>query len=174
MQTVSQSAASALEFIVARVLEQATRDNVFLSELEKQMLCFSESSPAKLDSETPGRLDSEYDNDAYEAKIAQLLRKAYQNDVKVGRQYRWHQALQRLGSENWYILTMLRLAGIKRVAGWDITLLCIYAGFEILVAMSYVRGVIDIGWAVGGLALFGVGMVRQIVLIKQGNIPDDL
>jgi hypothetical protein len=170
MQSVPQPAASALEFIVSRVVEQAMHDHVSLSELEKQMLCFSESPQAKVEAEAPERLDAEYDNNAYEAKIAQLLCRAYQNDAKVGQQHHWQEALARLGSDNWYILVMLRLAGIKRSVGWDVTLLCIYAGFEMLIGMSYVRGVIDFGWAVIGLALFGLGVVRRIMLIKHRNL----
>ena len=71
------------------------------------------------------------------------------------------------------ILVMLQQAGIKGAVGWDITVLCICVGIETFIGLSYARGVIGLRWALIGLAAFGFGIVRQIVMIKHRDIRDD-
>jgi len=169
----SQPAESAKQFLISKVLRQAVSDGVMLSDFEKQMLDFSEGAASAADIEAGPNFDSDYDSDTYEAKIARLLRKAYQHDAKLGRTHQWQDALNALGSEDWYILVMLQQAGIKGAVGWDIAVLCICAGIETLIGLSYARGVIGLRWALIGLAAFGLGIVRQIVMIKHRDIRDD-
>jgi len=170
MPPLSQPAESAKKFLISKVLRQAVSDGVMLSDIEKQMLNFSEGAASAADIETVANLDSEYDGDAYEAKIARLLRRAYQHDAKLGQTHQWQDALNALRSEDWYILVMLQRAGIKGAIGWDITVLCFCAGIEMFIGLSYAHGVIDLRWALIGLAVFGFGIVRQIVRIKHREI----
>jgi hypothetical protein len=170
MPPLSQPAESAKQFLISKVLRQADSDGVLLSDLEKRMLNFSEGS-ALADIEAFEKFDSEYD---YEAKIARLLRRAYQHDAKLGQEHQWPDALRALRSEDWYILVMLQQAGIKAAMGWHITILCICAGVETLIGLSYARGVIGLWWAVIGLAVFGLGIVRQVTMIKHRDICNDL
>ena len=114
----------------------------------------------------PSNFDNEYEGDAYEAKIARLLRRAYEGDAKLGQKHRWDDAVRALRSEDWYILVMLQQAGIKGATGWHVAMLCICTGLEMLIGFSYARGVIGLEWAVVGLAVFGFGIVRQLMLIK--------
>ena len=169
MPPSSQPAKSAKQFLISKVLRQAVSDGVMLSDLEERMLNFSEGAASAADIEAVANFDSEYDSDAYEAKIAWLLRRAYQHDAKLGQTHQWQDALSALRSEDWYILVMLQQAGIKRGVGWDITVLCICAGIETLIGLSYARGVIGLRWALIGLAVFGFGIVRQIVRIKASR-----
>lgn len=173
MPPLSQPAESAKQFLISKVLRQADSDGVMLSDLEKQMLDFSEGAASAAGIEAAENFDSEYDSDAYEAKIARLLRRAYQHDAKLGQTHQWQDALNALRSEDWYILVMLQQAGIKGAAGWDITVLCICVGIETFIGLSYARGVIGLRWALIGLAVFGFGIVRQIVMIKHRDIRDD-
>jgi hypothetical protein len=140
-----QPAESAKQFLISKVLRQADSDGVLLSDLEKRM-----------------------------GKIARLLLRAYQQDSKLGQKRRWEDAVRALRSEDWYILVMLQQAGIKPAVGWHITMLCLCAGVETLVALSYARGIIDFRWAVIGLAVFGFGIVRQVTMIKHRDIRNDL
>ena len=155
-------------------MEQAVNDGIMLSDFEKRMLNFSEGTGSATDIEAAEQFENEYDNDAYEAKIANLLRRAYQRDAKLGQQHRWKDAVRALRSEDWYILVILQQAGIKGAVGWHVAMLCICAGMEVLIGFSYASGVIGLRWAAIGLAVFGVGIVRQAILIKNLDIGDDL
>jgi len=169
MPLSSQPAQSAKEFLVSKVLQQADEDGIMLSQLERRMLSFSEGTASADDIEAAEQFDLEYDSDAYEAKIARLLRRAYQRDAKLGQEHLWHAAVRALRSEDWYIVVMLQQAGIKGAAGWHVAILCICTGIEILIGLSYARGVISLRWAVFGLAVFGYGIVRQLKVIKAGR-----
>jgi hypothetical protein len=173
MPSPSLGAESAKEFLISKVLRQADDDGVLLSDLEKRMLRFSEGTASADDIEAAEQFDNEYDSDAYEAKIARLLRRAYERDAKLGQKHQWEDAVRALQSEDWYVLVMLQQAGIKGAVGWHIAMLCIYAGVELLIGLSYARGVISLPWAVAGLAVFGLGIVRQLMLIK-GHAGDHL
>jgi len=173
MPPLAQPAESAKQFLISKVLRQAVSDGVMLSDFEQRMLNFSEDAASAADIEAAANFDSDYDSDAYEAKIARLLRRAYQQDAKLGRTHQWQDALNALRSEDWYILVMLQQAGIKRTAGWDITILCICGVFETFIGLSYARGAIGLRWALIGLAVFGFGIVRQIVMIKHRDIRGD-
>jgi hypothetical protein len=172
MPSPALPAESAREFLILKVLRQADEDGILLSELERRMLGFSEGTASADDIEAAQQFENEYDSDAYEAKIARLLRRAYERDAKLGQKHLWHAAVRALRSEDWYIVVMLQQAGIKGAAGWHAVVLCICAGLEMLIGLSYARGVIGLGWAVIGLAVFGFGIVRQLMLIKgYGNHP---
>jgi hypothetical protein len=71
----------AKEFFVATILSQASREGVALSDNEQWMLRFSETDPDfDLD---PGRVqefEAETSGQAYEAKIAGLIGRAYEHD----------------------------------------------------------------------------------------------
>lgn len=71
-----------------------------LSDFEERMLNFSEGAASAVDIEAVANFDSEYDSDAYQAKIARLLRRAYQHDAKLGQTDQWQDALNTLGSED--------------------------------------------------------------------------
>ena len=137
------------------------------------MLNFSEDAASAADLEAVANFDSDYDSDAYEAKIARLLRRAYQHDAKLGQTHQWQDALNALGGDDWYILVMLQQAGIKGAVGWNIAVLCICTVIETFIGLSYARGAIGLRWALIGLAVFGFGIVRQIVMIKHRDIRDD-
>jgi len=170
MLSPSHPGESAKKFLISKVLSQAVSEGLVLSDFEKQMLDFSEGAASAADIEAVANFDCAYDSDAYEAKIARLLRTAYQHDVKLGQTHQWQDALNALRSEDWYILVMLQQAGIKGDVGWDITVLCICAAIETLIGLSYARGAIGLRWALIGLAVFGFGILHQIVRVKNRDI----
>ncbi|HXU18520.1 MAG TPA: hypothetical protein VN708_25660, partial [Terriglobales bacterium] len=78
-----QSAREAKEFLVARIIEQAERENVSLSEVERKMLYFSETNWTLPDMmEVSQQFDREYNQDQYEKTIAELVRNATEHDRK--------------------------------------------------------------------------------------------
>ncbi len=167
MPSPSLRTESAKEFLISKVLRQADEDGILLSQLERRMLSFSEGKASVEDIEAAEQFEHEYDNGAYEATIARLLRRAFERDVKLGHKRQWHAAVRALRNEDWYIVVMLQQAGIKRAAGWHIAMLCLCIVVELLIGLSFARGGVGIGWAVVGLAVFGFGIVRQMMLIKD-------
>jgi len=110
------SGQEAKEFLVAQIVEEAQRDNLPLSEVERKMLYFTESGWTLPDiMKVNEDFDREYDQDEYEHKIAKLvatadkrIRKGVRNDYD-----RWRAAIRFLEREDHYILVMIRLANLR-------------------------------------------------------------
>ena len=97
------------DFLVQQTAEQAKREGVSLSDLEKRMMYFTESEEAV---ENPFALneefEAEYDTAEYKSKIAGLLGRAYnrleeENSEAVET---WDQAIRELKKGDHYILVM--------------------------------------------------------------------
>lgn len=101
----------AKDFLVQQTAEQAQRDGVPLSELEKRMMYFTESEDAV---ENPIQLNEEfeaqYDTVEYETKIARLLGRAYKRLRKENADaaQTWDAAIKELKRGDHYILIMWR------------------------------------------------------------------
>ncbi|HET8922443.1 MAG TPA: hypothetical protein VFN26_05540 [Candidatus Acidoferrum sp.] len=116
----------AKDFLVQQIAQQAGLENVPLSDLEKRMLYFTEGDdcpedPAALNDE----FDSQYDSDAFEKKITQLMKHAYKRLRKKGssEQRIWDDAIRRLKRGDHYMLVMWDARpGIPR---WQIVLVVI-------------------------------------------------
>ena len=114
MEVASQTPESAKQFLLTRVLEEAQRDGVKLTDIERRMFLFSETS-GQADPEANEKFESEYDSDKYERKITALLKNAYQRDAKnTVEQQSWKEALAALRNEDFYGLVMIDAAGIPR------------------------------------------------------------
>jgi len=103
-------AQQAKEFVIAQVVEQAKRENVPLSEIERRMLYFTESYDPPPDIvETNDEFERDYDSADYEKKIADLLRNARERNKKESPEAatRWKQAVKDLSREDHYLLVML-------------------------------------------------------------------
>jgi len=103
-------AQQAKEFVIAQVVEQAKRENVPLSEIERRMLYFTESYDPPPDIvETNDEFERDYDSADYEKKIAGLLRNARERNKKESPEAatRWKQAVADIRKEDHYLLVML-------------------------------------------------------------------
>lgn len=108
-----KSAREAKAFLVARIVEQAKREDLPLSEVERKMLYFSETHWTLPDMlEVNQRFDHEYNQDEYEKKIAELVRNATEHDRKESPEAygAWQAAVRILEKEDHYILVMINLA----------------------------------------------------------------
>jgi hypothetical protein len=105
---------SAKQFLFNRLIQQASLDEIVLSDLEKRMFLFSELSPNP-DWEANEKFEAEYDDSEYEKKVAKLLRHAYAHDVKdpVAKNV-WQECLKALRKEDFYGLVMVDQAKIPR------------------------------------------------------------
>ncbi len=108
---VFQSAREAKEFLVSKIVEEAQRENIGLSELERKMLYFSETAWTLPDIyEVANEFDRTCDSDAYEAKVSRLVRNVDEWLSKTSpNQYEaWRAAIQILQREDHYLLVMVR------------------------------------------------------------------
>ena len=109
------SGREAKEFLISQIVEEAQRENIPLSEVERKMLYFTESGWTLPDiMKVNEEFDREYDQDEYEHKIAKLVTKA---DKRIRKGVRddydkWWAAIRFLEREDHYILVMIRLAGL--------------------------------------------------------------
>jgi hypothetical protein len=104
------SSMEAKQFLISRIAEEARRQRIPLSELEQKMLFFSESYPTLPDmAEVAQKFESEYNDEEYEKKIAQLSKSAYQRERNESPETAqlWKDAIEVLKKEDHYILVMI-------------------------------------------------------------------
>jgi len=106
----------AKEFLISRIVAEAQRENVPLSEVEIKMLYFTESGWT-LPNMTAvyEEFDREYDRNEYEKKIARLISKADRHVRKESRDDydAWWAAIRFLKREDHYISVMVGIAGLR-------------------------------------------------------------
>jgi hypothetical protein len=106
----------AKEFLISRIVKQAQRQNVVLSEVERKMLYFSETAWTLTDiAEVNEAFDCEYDQREYEQKIANLIRKLCANARADNKEefVTWREAVRTLRREDHYLLVMIDAAGVS-------------------------------------------------------------
>jgi hypothetical protein len=105
--------ATAKQFLISKVIEEAEFEHVTLSEIEKKMLYFAEVHPSLPDIyEVNAEFERNYDTDEYEAKVAGFLRNARDRDAKESPsgEQQWKNALDAVKKEDHYILVMVSQA----------------------------------------------------------------
>jgi hypothetical protein len=105
--------ATAKEFLISKVVQEAASSHVQLSDVERKMLYFTEAYPSLPDIiEVNAEFERNYDSDEYERKIAQLLRsaRARASQSSPSGEQEWRDALNTLRKEDHYILVMVSLA----------------------------------------------------------------
>jgi hypothetical protein len=110
-----QSEREAKEFLVSRVVEEAKRENVALSDVERKMLYFSETNWTLPDIASVSEdFDREYDQAEYEKKITRVIREAAKGDRQESPELynQWWDAIQLLKKGDHYILVMIDSAGL--------------------------------------------------------------
>ena len=111
----------AKDFLVQQTADQAERDGVPLSELEKRMMCFTESAETVEDPiELNEEFEAQYDTAEYETKIARLLGRAYKrlkNEDPVTART-WDVAVRELKQGDHYILVMWRARLVATSGPW--------------------------------------------------------
>lgn len=102
----------ALHFLRDRVVAEAAEQNVSLSKAEIAGLTYSEPSATAAQRELIDQVDAEIGSEAYEQKIATLIRQAYRRDLDRGAKQDWDACLDLLRNEDLYILVMVQEAGV--------------------------------------------------------------
>jgi len=104
----------AKRFLVNRIIDQAKRSNLPLSEIESRMLGFSSASANPAELEAADAFNREYDREQYEAKISRLFQDVYQMDKSMGRAQIWEQSLDALVDEDMYLAVIIRKTGLRQ------------------------------------------------------------
>jgi len=108
----------AKEFLVGRIVIEAQREGVTLSEIERKMLCFSETAWTLPDiADANEAFDRDYDREEYEQKIAMLSRNFTTNAAKNNPNDfdSWKGAIRTLQQEDHYILVLVSPGGRSSV-----------------------------------------------------------
>jgi hypothetical protein len=104
----------AKEFLVSRIVTEAQRENVLLSELERKMLYFSETAWTLPDiAEVNVAFARECDQAEYEQKIANIIHKLCANARADNHDEfdTWSEAVRTLGQQDHYLLVLIAAAG---------------------------------------------------------------
>ncbi len=107
------TARDAKEFLVSRLVTEAQREGIPLSEVEREMLFFSETGWTLPDiAEVSAAFDRSYDQTKYEQKIVRLVRKfcAGTRADNRGEFDAWMEAIRTLGGEDHYLLVLIAAA----------------------------------------------------------------
>src|ERR1700753_3296817 len=161
---MSMSPTKAKRFIMDRILDQAKRDGISLSDFETQMLGFAEESASAKDMEAEQAFQREVDEDRYEKTIAKLIRRAYQRDKENQATGTWDQPLNTLADQDLYLNFMIKQAGISGVSGYanifDWRLLV-----EIIPALIFVAFGCFIAFSRTGEKLIPSDLLRLAILV---------
>lgn len=110
------SAREAKEFLVSRIVEEAQRENICLSEIERKMLYFSETDWTLPDiMQVNEQFDRDYNQKDYENKVTKLIVTAAKHDRDKSRDAydAWLEAIRILQKEDHYILVMTQAANLR-------------------------------------------------------------
>lgn len=116
-----ETQSDAKRFIVDKVLEQAKIEGVNLSEVERYNLSWSESDPDfKPDYELSEALETEVGIYEYEAKVASLIKHAFERDVATHFDAKslYREAYVKLNEGDYYITVMMKSALGSKLSKW--------------------------------------------------------
>jgi hypothetical protein len=112
--SIFASSRDAKEYLVGRIVGEARREGVPLSETETKMMYFSETAWTLPEIwEVNEAFDRDYDQAEYEAKIAGLIRsfRANARERDTTELANWNEAVRVLRNEDHYLLVMIDVAG---------------------------------------------------------------
>lgn len=104
----------AKRFLVNRIVDQAKRENVPLTEVEAHMLGFSATTASPVERQAAAVFDRDYEKEKYESKISRLFREVYEMDKSLGRAEIWEQSLDALAHEDMYLAAIIRKTGLRQ------------------------------------------------------------
>jgi hypothetical protein len=152
-------APSSKQFLIDRIVNQATVDRVQLTEVEIRMLGFSEATANARDLEAAQAFERDFDDHEYEAKIATLIRHAYERDKENGNLEPWSHALAQIAGRDLYLHVMLELAGVEKDA-----VSALFSDWHFSFYGLLPPTLCLVGAVVVGLSPFGARLIRNDVL----------
>ncbi|MGB6134265.1 MAG: hypothetical protein WBG54_20985 [Acidobacteriaceae bacterium] len=170
------TARDAKEYLIGRILAQADRDGVPLSDVERKMLYFSETGWTLPDMMAVSRdFDQNYEQDQYESKIGQVIQRIQDQPGSNGAD-NWNEAVCRLREEDHYLLVLIDGASCKpaKQSRWEIARL-IAAGIAVVAVFlpflffvdSHIDNPVVAKWI--GMCAFLVLAVLAALLANRGH-----
>ncbi len=172
----------AKRFLINRIVDQAKRASVPLTEVETHMLGFSPMSATAAEHEAAATFDRSHDKQKYEAKISQLFRDVYQLDKSMGRAEIWEQSLDALAHEDIYLAEIIRKTGLRQApVPWylpDLSSLRQYLTAIVMVVAGIVIAFTPIGSRVVPDPVLRTFLVlccwlTPWIISKLGNVPGE-
>jgi hypothetical protein len=113
---MNPTATKAKEFLIGRIMNEAAKADMPLTDVELSMLSFSEASAGPDELQAAAKFEREYDEEQYETKVAILVQSAFQRDKKAGKGPLWDHLVDALAEEDMYLSVILDKAGIQSTA----------------------------------------------------------
>jgi hypothetical protein len=139
------TARQAKEYLIERILRQAGQNGISLTDVERKMLYFSEAGWTLSDMMAISQeFDRAYNQDEYERKIGQIIRRIHDQPKTNRDEDRWDEAVQCLREEDHYLLVLIdgALSSSAKRPHWD-TARLILAGVVIVAAFFPILFFID-------------------------------
>ena len=147
----------AKRFLINRIVDQAKRANLPLTEVEALMLGFSSAFASPAETEAAAVFDRDYQRDEYEAKISRLFREVYEMDKSSGRAEIWEQSMDALADEDMYLAVIIRKAGLRQPpVPW------------------YLPDLRSLGRFIPAIVMVTAGLVVEFTPLGEGLIPDPI
>ncbi len=108
------SVVKARRFLVNRIVDQAKRSNLPLTEVETAMLGYSAASASPADLQAVAAFDRDCDKEKFEARVSRLCQDVYEMDKSLGRAEIWEQSLDTLANEDMYLAVIIRKTGLRQ------------------------------------------------------------
>ena len=123
MEIFSQSEAK--KFFADKIIVEASRQGISLSDAQRYMLFWSESdADFKINPKMNAAFERENTDNDYERMVVKLIKKAYHRDINTDKTLRddWRKAYSTLKKGDHYILVMLKYSlGSSLVPWWKLT-----------------------------------------------------
>jgi hypothetical protein len=152
-------APSSKQFLIDRIVQQATLEGVPLADVEIRMLGFSEASASAKDMEAAQAFERDFNDEEYEAKIAELIRHAYEDDRKTSEVQTLDNALARIAIRDIYLNVMIDRAGIKSTSS-----AALFSDWRFIIYGLLPPGLSLAAAAIVGLSPLGARLIRNDAL----------
>ncbi|WP_348263508.1 hypothetical protein P8935_02880 [Telmatobacter sp. DSM 110680] len=150
---------SSKQFLIDRIVNQARLEDIPLADVEIRMLGFAEVSASPKDMQASQAFERDFDDEGYEAKIAGLIRHAYDQDRRAGKEEEWNNALARLASGDMYLNVLIDRAGIE-----DSGPAALFSDWRFIVYGLLPCGLALVAAVMIGLSPFGARLIRNDAL----------
>ena len=138
----------AKEFLVGRIVTEAQRTHVAMSEVERKMLYFSETGWTLPDiADVNGTFDRDYDQAEYVQKIVALIRNLCAAARPDNRDEidTWNEAVGTLGREDHYLLVLIAAAegslrpggSVLKLLAFALAVICVIVALIFLATRRY-------------------------------------
>ena len=166
----------AKEYLIHRILDEADGEGIPLSEIERNMLYFSETGWTLPDMMLICRkFDQTYDQGEYERKIGQIIRRIQEHIDSKHDNRIWEEAVRRLRDEDHYLLVLIdgAFSTSAKMSRWEIVRLLL-AGIVVLAVffpvLSFIESHVsnpEISGLIGEAVLLALALLAAFLFTRK-------